>query len=129
MKNRSFQILALVLVILLMSSAPTVYADGIPGEVYVDINYIGTEDGTQSHPYNTPQEGKAFAQTQSGGAWIYLKQTDGTWSKSEYVKSAVLGATGVPLTNVVIYTALAVLALILILIGAKLQHRSRQLRR
>lgn len=127
MNRKFFSILALT--ILFFVSAQPVNADGIPGAVYVDTNYTGSEDGTEAHPYNTLKEGEFFARAQSGGAWIYLKQTDGSWNKSHYIGPTFSGASGIPFANVVTYSALAVLSLILILIGWKFQRQSHQLNR
>jgi hypothetical protein len=122
--KRLLVIVALTMMFLI--SAHPVYAAGA-GSVYVDTAWTGGEDGTQSHPYNTLQEGVAFAQAQAGGAWIYTKQTDGTWLKYRYIPPAIPGATGIPLANIAIYALLAVLALALILVGWQFQRRSRQL--
>lgn len=96
------------------------------GNVYVDTAYTGSEDGTEQHPYNTLQEGIAFAQAQTGGAWLYIKQSNGQWLKFQYVPPSIPGATGVPITDTVQYALLAALALGLLFIGWQFQRRARQ---
>lgn len=97
-------------------------------DVYVDTAWTGTESGSQAEPYNTLQEGRAFAQAQRDGGWLYVKQTDGTWRRTEYVRPAISGNTGNPLADASLYALLAVLALALILAGWRFQRRSAQLR-
>ncbi len=100
----------------------------VPVQVYVDTSYTGTEDGTQAHPYNTRQEGVAFAQAQPGGGWVYLKQADGTWGTPFYVSPVVSGATGVPLPEATLYALLGALSLGLLLSGWLLRRRARRLK-
>jgi len=95
--------------------------------VYVDFAWAGGEDGTQSKPYNTIQEATAFAQSKPGGGNIYIKQGN-DWVFSGFVASVSPGAAGEPLTDVLIYILLAVLALSLILVGWQFQRQSRQLK-
>ena len=97
-------------------------------DVYVQIGYVGAESGTQAEPYSTLLEGKAFAQAQPDGGWIWVKQADGTWKRTEYVRPAISGSTGIPLAEISLYALLAILALGLILVGWKFQRRSAQLR-
>lgn len=103
-------------------------AAGVPVPIYVDTGYTGTEDGTQAHPYNTLQEGIAFAQAQPGGGWVYVKQADGSWKLDRYVSPVVSGATGIPLAQATLYALLGALTLVLLLAGWLLQRRARHLR-
>lgn len=125
MIRKNFAIMALALALLVY--AQPALADGVPGIVYVDTSYTGTEDGTKEHPYNTLLEGEAFARAQSGEAWIFLKQPDDTWEQHEYIRPAVAGVTGIPLSNIALYSLLGFLALGLVLLGRQLKRRSRQL--
>ena len=119
-------ILIVMLGLTFLAGAHPVRADGVPGAVYVDTNNTGSEDGTQSHPYNTLKEGRAFAQALPGGAWIYQKQADGSWSRIEYDPPATPGTTGIPLPKVALYSLLAVLAVGLMLSGWLLQRKSQK---
>ena len=119
-------ILILALVMVLATSAHPTLAAGVPGSIYVDTNYTGSEEGTQDKPYNTIEEARAIAKNLPGGAWIYLKQGE-TWSRIEYVRPVVSGATGIPLADAAIYALLAIVALALILAGWQLRRRARQL--
>jgi hypothetical protein len=121
-------ILVAVLATTFLTSTLPVRADGLPGAVYVDTNYTGTEDGTPTHPYNTRQEGIAFAQAQPGGAWLYTRQADGSWNGGEFIRPTLPGVTGTPLADVALYILLVALALSLLLIGWLLRRRSQQLR-
>lgn len=62
--------------------------------IYVDTSYIGTEDGSQSRPYNTMNEGVSAARSRANGAYIYTKQSDGTWRYHSYVAPINPGASG-----------------------------------
>jgi hypothetical protein len=85
-------IIIVMLAMIFLTVHPVFAQSGI-GEVYVDTNYIGGEDGTQSHPYNTVAEGKAMAQAQPNGAWLYTKQPEGSWVKI-YIPPIGAPATG-----------------------------------
>ena len=99
----------------------------VPPCVYVDRTKTdGNEDGSDVHPYNTEDEGKALAQSQPHGAWMWVKDPNGTWRK-EFVPRAEAGAYGVPFPDMLLYILAAILALVLILVGWWLLRRSRQL--
>ncbi len=118
-------ILVILLAITFLASGPMAHALALPVNVYVDFAWTGGEDGTQSKPYNTIQEATAFAQSKPGGGNIYIKQGN-DWVFSGFVASVNPGAGGVPLTDALIYSLLAFLALVLILVGWQFQRRSRQ---
>lgn len=118
-------ITVLFLAAFILISAQPALADGVPGSIYVDTAYAGSEDGTQAKPYNTVNEARALARSMPGGAWIYLKQGD-TWNRLEYVKPVVSGVTGIPLATAAIYALLAVLTLGLLFVGWQFQRRARQ---
>lgn len=124
--TKRFVILVLLALAFLAMSFP-VQAQAA-GNVYVDTAYTGTEDGTQEKPYNTLLEGRAFAQAQAGGAWLYVKQADGSWLRQQYIPPAISGNTGTPITTVLQYALLALLAAVLIFLGWQFQRRSRLLR-
>ena len=119
--------LVMLLAIALLATAFPVQAQGIV-DVYVDTAYTGSESGTQAQPYNTLQEGRAFAQAQPNGGWLYVKQADGSWQRQQYIPPARPGISGAPLTDAMLYGLMAVLALVLILVGWQFQRRSRLLR-
>ncbi len=120
-------VLIAILAVTFVIGVNTAYA-AVPVNVYVDTGNTGTEDGTQAHPYNTPQEGIAFAQAQPGGGWVYFKQANGSWGTPIYVGPVVSGATGVPLPTATLYALLGVLSLGLLLAGWLLLRRARRLR-
>ena len=118
-------ILLVTLTLMLLLSVQPAYAVAA-GEIYVDTAWTGSEDGTQVHPYNTLQEGIALAQAQAGGAWIFVKQTDGNWKRDRYIAPSLPGASGIPLSSTALYTILAVLSVGLIAAGWQFQRRARQ---
>ena len=94
--------------------------------VYVDSTLDDdNENGSPDHPYNEIKEGKALAQSQPRGAYLYVKGADGKWIE-EFIPRATPGAQGTPLPDTVIYIILAVLALGLMLAGLWFMKRSRQ---
>ena len=102
------------------------HAQGV-GAVYVDTAWTGSEDGSQSKPYNTLNEGITAARAMTGGAYVYVKNADGTWGQGTYYASTYPGRYGEQISDALLYTLLAVLALGLILAGWYFQRRSRQL--
>ena len=116
----------LIALAVLFASQPA-QAQGVPGAIYVDPAYTGTESGTSSQPYNELGEAINAARSRSGGAWIYEKQTDGTWRRTIYVSPVVSGPTGESLPMVTVYALLAVVALALAVVGLQFRRRSRQL--
>jgi hypothetical protein len=116
----------ILLAITILAIAFPVHAQGV-GAVYVDPAWTGSEDGSQSKPYNTPTEGINAARAMSGGAYVYTKNTDGTWGPGVYYPGTNTGHLGTPIPDALLYTLLAVLALGLILAGWYFQRRSRQL--
>lgn len=116
----------LIALAVLLASQPA-KAQGIPGAIYVDPAYTGTESGSSTQPYNELGEAINAARALSGGAWIYEKQTNGSWRRTIYVSPVVSGPTGDPLPMVTVYALLAVVALVLAVAGLQLRRRSRQL--
>lgn len=124
---KRFFLIAVLAITFLASSLP-VYAQAA-GNIYVDTAWTGSEDGTQSKPYNTETEGINAARAMPGGAYVYVKLSDGvTWSAGKYYAPYVSGATGTSLADTALYALLAVLALGLILVGWRFQRKSRQLK-
>jgi hypothetical protein len=131
---KRFFLPVVVLAILLVTSVQSAIAqdnipqcDGPPC-VYVDRNKNdGNEDGSQVHPYNAENEGRALAQSQVHGGWMFVKDTNGVWRK-EFVSRATPGPYGTPIPDAVFYVILALIALILILVGWWLVRRSRQIK-
>jgi len=116
-----------LLALTILAVAIPAHAQGV-GSVYVDTAYTGSEDGTQAKPYNTLNEGITAARAMTGGAYVYVKNADGTWGQGTYYASTYQGRYGDPIPDALLYTLLAVLALGLILAGWYFQRRSRQLR-
>jgi len=99
-----------------------------PPCVYVDVTTSQEkEDGTGTYPYNTENEGKALAQSYTGGAWLYVRDKNGTWQQKVYIPRATPGKYGTPLSDVARYAILAAIALILVMVGLWLIRRSHQL--
>lgn len=135
-----------LLFMILLTGTHSVVAQGTLVYVYIDTSHTGVEAGTENEPYNTLQEGRAFAQAQLDGAWIKVKQSDGTWKTQEYVPPVRSGASGGPkdetpiatstplspestgtlLSDAVIYGLLAVFALALMLVVYQYQRRFRR---
>jgi hypothetical protein len=119
-------------VAILASSQPAMAQSGAPvcndpPCVYVDIGRTsGNEDGSANNPYNTAKEGEAYAQAQLDGAYLYVKNTDGTWSQ-RFISPVNSGPGGVPFSALALYGLLALLALGLIVVGLKFRQRSHQL--
>jgi hypothetical protein len=85
--------LIMLLTLTALTNAHPVYAQAV-STVYVDKSYTGTEDGTQSRPYNTLVEGIALARALSNGGLVYLKQADGSWKLYGYIAPGISGPTG-----------------------------------
>lgn len=116
-----------LLAVLFLSGVVPAFAQSGPVDVYVDTSRPGAnEDGSQTNPYNTEKEGKAYAQSQTGGGWVYVKNTaTGTWTKT-YIPPVKSAPTGEPIPSFVLYTILGILAILLILAGQYLLKKSRQ---
>lgn len=71
----------------------TYLPSSFPAGIFVDTSYSGIEDGTELHPYNTVNEGRALAQALPTGAWLFVKQSDGTWSR-QYISPVTPPQTG-----------------------------------
>jgi hypothetical protein len=100
----------------------------VPPCVYVDRTRTdGNEDGSEIHPYNAENEGRALAQSQSHGAYLIVQDPNGSWRK-EFIPRAEAGIYGTPFPDMVLYILLSILALLLILAGWWLMRRSRQLK-
>ncbi len=118
--------LVLLLAAIFMANVHPVFAQGGPADVYVDPARSGAnEDGTQTNPYNSEKEGKAYAQSLPNGGWVYVKNANGTWTKT-YVAPVKSGPTGDPIPNVVLYALLGIIALVLVIAGRYFLRRSRQ---
>lgn len=124
--TRRLVLFVLIALAILFASQPA-QAQGVPGAIYVDTAYTGTESGTSTQPYNDLVEAINAARSRTGGAWIYEKQTDGSWKRTIFVNPTVSGPTGETLPMVTVYALLAVAALVLAVIGLQLRQRSRQL--
>ena len=131
---KRFFLPVVVRVILLAASVQSAIAQDnippcdVPPCVYVDRNKNdGNEDGSPVHPYNFENEGRALAQSQVHGGWMFVKDTDGVWRK-EFVPRAIPAPYGTPIPDAVLYTILVLIALILILVGWWLVRRSRQIK-
>jgi hypothetical protein len=124
--KRIFPLLVLLTAIFMASVHP-VFAQGGPVDVYVDPARSGAnEDGTQTNPYNSDKEGKAYAQSLPNGGWLYHKDASGKWVKTTYVPPVKSGQTGDPIPNVVLYALLGILALVLVIAGQYFLRQSRQ---
>jgi hypothetical protein len=99
----------------------------VPPCVYVDPqrNPAGNEDGTLANPYNTYNEGQGYALAQTNGAYVIVKNPDGTWTQPDHIDGATLGRGGITLPKFTIYLLVAVLALSLMVAGRILQRRSQ----
>jgi hypothetical protein len=122
-----------VLVLAMMFGVEAVLADDPPPCpeqpcVYVDPARTpeGNENGQPTAMYDTLNEGYAYARAQSdsGGAYVISKNTNGTW-KTEYIDAVSLGAGGLPLPKLTLYLILAAAALSLIFAGWFLQRKSQ----
>lgn len=111
-----------------LSGTPLVFAQG-PIDVYVDENFSGNEEGTQTNPYNTVREGEGRALASDYGGYVHVKQPDGSWKDLGYYPAVESGRQGIPLPRLTLYALLAVLALALILVGWQLLRRSRRFER
>lgn len=124
--TKRFVLFIVIALAILLASQPA-QAQGVPGTIYVDTAYTGTESGTSTQPYNELGEAINAARNLSGGAWIYEKQPNGSWRRTIYVSPVVSGPTGESLPMVTVYALLAVVALALAVVGLQLRRRSRQL--
>jgi len=117
--------LVFVIVILLLSASSAIAQP--PVEVYVDTGRTdANEDGSQANPYNTTEEGEAYAQSLPGGANLYVKE-NGVWVFKKSVPPVVSGGQGIPLPRTTLYIMLAILALVLVLVGWLFLRRANQL--
>lgn len=118
-------ILLLVVLAALMVSATPALAHQYPITLYVDTAYTGPEYGTELEPYNSLEEAVAEAQAQPYGAYIWIKQTDGTWWYYGYIATVNPPITGLALTGPALIALLAAVCLLLVLGGWFLLRRSR----
>ena len=118
----------LLLAVILFSAVIEVSANG-PLDVYVDPNYVGSEEGTKDKPYNSLGEAEAYAQSGDDGGLVYTKQADGSWLFVKYVRPCHCGCHGISLPDVTLYVLLAVLAVLLMLAGWRLSRRASRLQR
>jgi hypothetical protein len=126
MTKKMFVLIALLAVAFIANVHPAI-AQGGPDDIYVDPSRAdGNEDGTQTFPYNSVDEGKAYAQSLPNGGYVYVKDAKNNWIKT-YVPPVVSGSTGTPIPNFTLYVLLGVLALVLILAGWYFLRRSRQI--
>lgn len=98
--------------------------------VYVDParNPSGNEDGTTGNPYDKPNEGYHFARAQDNGAYVIIKNPDGTWTV-DHELGVNSGAGGLPFPKTTLYFLVAAAAFSLIVAGWLLQRRSQRLLR
>lgn len=118
-------VLLFVVLAAFLASAGSVLAFQAPVSVYVDSAYVGSEDGSQTKPYNTMNEAIYYARNQPGGGWIYVKQPDGSWKYDHPEPYVRPGPSGTPLAGSVLFALLAVLSLILIIVGWILLRRAQ----
>jgi hypothetical protein len=123
--------LVLVFVVLaaLLVSANVAFGLQFPATLYVDLAYVGSEDGSQAKPYNNIDEATAIAQNMPYGADIYQKQADGSWKFLKTVNPVHAGQTGTPLARPVLFGILVAFSLLLIVLGLRLRRQSRALAR
>ncbi len=122
--KKNYLYLVFVVAVLLSIALPSL-ADG-PGIVYVDESYEGNEEGSKDKPYDTKEEAIAYLQSLPDGGHLHTKNADGTWGEGAYVPPVTSGGTGLPLSQVVLYVLLAILALGLSLVGWRLIRRSQR---
>ena len=122
--KRNALYLVFVIAVFLSIALPSL-ADG-PGDVYVDPDYAGNEEGSEDKPYDTEDEGRAYLQSLPDGGYLHTKNTDGTWSGGVYVPPVTSGTSGVPLPQTVLYILLAILALGLSFAGWRLIRRHQR---
>jgi hypothetical protein len=100
-----------------------------PKPVYVDpYRPDGNEDGMELSPYSTLEEGIAYAQAQPYGGRLYVRNADGTWRDFGVIDAVAAGRGGTAVPELVIYALLMGLAVIMIVLGRRLQRGSKQLR-
>jgi hypothetical protein len=134
MKRRILLTLAVLILALAFGVRPALADDPPPCPispcVYVvpDRDPAGNEDGSLVSPYNSANEGYAYARARSGGAYILSRNADGTWTTT-FVAGATSGAGGLPFPKTTLYFLVAAVALSLIAAGWLLKRRSQQLRR
>ena len=128
MIKRIIMLVAAISMILVVG-VNSVSAQGGPGSVYVDPSRTsGNEDGSQTNPYNDPDEGEAYAQAQSDGAYLYVRRPDGTWPTTpEYIKPVGPSAGGIPFPEIVVYVLVITSALLLIWAGLYFVKHSRKI--
>ena len=119
-------LMAVVLVAMFATASPALaHRGGYYPTYYVDTAYTSTEYGTQAQPYNTLEEAVAAAQAQPYGAYIWTKQTDGTWAYYGYIATVHPPVTGGLLSGTTLFIVLGIASLILVLAGWFLMRRSR----
>jgi len=117
-------LLAVLFTSVFMANIQVAFADGGPGDVYVDTSTTNAEDGSKDHPYNTEKEAIAYARSLPNGGYVYVKQSNGTYIKT-YYEGVNSGNTGEPIPNFVLYTLLGILAVGLIVAGQYFIRKSR----
>jgi hypothetical protein len=129
MSNMKIFLFVVVLIAMLLSSALPVIAQGPIPDVYVDLRRSeGNEDGSKERPYNTENEGRAYARSLPTGARLHIIDASGNETIVP-VDPVYTGPEGTPLPRFTLYALLAVLALALILVGWQLLRRSRRFER
>jgi hypothetical protein len=118
----------LMLSLLLIGAKPAL-ADGPPDSVYVDTDYAGNEEGNESKPYNTKEEGRLYLQSLPDGGDLYVKDTDGNWQWVEYVAATTPGGTGDRLPLTTLYLLLAVVTVAALFAGWYFLRKSQQVSR
>ncbi len=125
MVKRGFFLLAVVAALLLQSVLPAIAQGPIP-DVYVNELHKGNEEGSEGNPYNTVDEGKAYAQSLPYGARLHVTYKDGR-QETIQVDPVYVGYQGAPFSSVMFYVLLAGFALALLVVGWQFRRRARQL--
>lgn len=117
-----FLAVSVALILLLLGTVAVRAQDDFEQSVYVRTDYVGNEKGTTSEPYDTKDEGVAYAQSLPGGADLYVWNGI-SYVRVEYVPSAYPGDGGVPLAEPLFWVLLFLLAVLLLGSGVILRRR------
>ena len=126
MEKRGLFLVAVLAALLLQSVLPAI-AEGPPiPNVYVSELHEGNEEGSEISPYNTVDEGIAYAQSLDYGARLHVTYKDGS-QKIIQVESVHIGSEGTILPSVTLYVLLAAFALVMLVVGWRFRRRARRL--
>lgn len=133
MTNRTYRLprglvsLLVVSMLAVLLVQPVMAQGEEPTHIYVNPQHVGNEAGTQTQPYNTVKEARAYAQATQNGAFVCICDGDNCPpERCDFVPPARLGAAGEPIAKPIVLASLAVLALILIGAGMVLRARSKR---